>query len=359
MDEKSPALCVFIDLAKAFDTVCHQKLFEKLKCMGLRGKVFSLLKSYLLDRVQVTQIADERSEPKAVRFGVPQGTVLGPVLFTIYINDFLKMETAGRKLCFADDTAIMYRADTWNELQTTVERDLVTVKNWFDLNLLTINFNKSKYILFSSYLNKNVEIEKLNLGEYEIERVRYIKYLGVFIDQHLRWDRHAQHIAQKIRSILQKFKFLKSFLNIKQLMTLYCSLVQSHIYYGILGWGGIIDSHLKSVNVVQKWILKIIYGRDKQYPSNELFLESKVMDARQLFCLRMLLRIFKKPSEAIIQNQNPYNTRNGFLSSFRPRANKSVGQRSFFYLAPRLYDIIPDDLKGISTYKQYVKKNKE
>ena len=117
LDKNQPCLGIYIDLVKAFDTVCHKKLLNKLRNCGIRGNVLNLLKSYLTDRVQYVKIDNYISSPNSVKYGVPQGSVLGPILFILYINHLLSLKFEGTIISFADDTAILYKSDTWQDLK--------------------------------------------------------------------------------------------------------------------------------------------------------------------------------------------------------------------------------------------------
>ena len=146
LDGSRSSLCIFLDLAKAFDTVDHQQLLNKQERVGIRGIALKLLTSYLYGRRQIVRVQNEMSEPRNVTYGVPQGTVLGPILFTLYVNDILTLQISGKILSFADDTAIYYSSESCNQIKTDVERDLKKIKQLFDSKKLTINYDKTVYL---------------------------------------------------------------------------------------------------------------------------------------------------------------------------------------------------------------------
>ena len=164
LDNSIPTLCIFIDLAKAFDTICHSKLLKKLEKIGFRGTSQKLMESYLKNREQRVEIDGVMSDSATTEYGIPQGTVLGPILFNIYINDLLKLPSEGKIVSFADDTVIMYTESTWAKVKAKAEKDFATFKKWFDTNVLTINCNKTKYLPFTSY-----QIHLPNLGPFAID----------------------------------------------------------------------------------------------------------------------------------------------------------------------------------------------
>lgn len=356
-----PALCVFLDLSKAFDTVCHAQLIECLETVGFRGTPLSLMKSYLSDRKQLVEINGAQSKKAFVQYGVPQGTVLGPILFTLYVNELLNLNSSGKVISFADDTALFYTANSWAELKTKAEIDLGNIKHFFDKKLLTINFKKTKFIPFASYKNTLPNFDSLqikqDINNFEIEKTNTIKYLGVHLDSNLHWDTHITSIVNNLRGLLYKFKFMKSFLDVKSLKTIYYGLIESRLRYGIIGWGSTTYNHIKQLLVIQKKILKIMLGKENTYASNELFQDAQVLDIRQLYFLHVVTRQYSYNSE-LKPIDHIYETRYKQHAVKTQVAAKSVGQRSHAYLAPRFYNYLPLDIKNsvsLNIFKRKVK----
>lgn len=353
LDRTQPCLGIYIDLAKAFDTVCHKKLLNKLKNCGIRGNVLNLLKSYLTDRVQYVKIDNYISSANSVKYGVPQGTVLGPILFTLYINNLLSLKVEGTIISFADDTVILYKSDTWQNLKNKAENDFKNIKKWFDYNLLTINYNKTNYLPFTSYSNHLPNLGPLKIEEtIEIPEVTSVKYLGIIIDRHMRWNLHVNSLTKKLRGLLSTFKYLKSYLDVADLKIIYYALVQSLISYGIIGWGGVNESHLKQLNNVQKWIIRIIFSKSITYPSDLLYEECQLFDAKQLFYLKISLKTFKNKTN-IKQIEHTYDTRTKQNSCLKPRSIKTIGQKSYTYLESRVYNSLPLNLRNIDKYTTF------
>ena len=359
LDNNKAVLCVFLDLAKAFDTVNHTKLLTVLEDLGFRGVALDLIGGYLENRVQRVKVGGELSEPLTVEYGVPQGTVLGPVLFTMYINGLLNQNTTGDISSFADDTVIMYTAENWNELKTIAEGDLKIVKSWFDEMYLTINFDKTKFIPFScnranipAYSHLRIIIEN---REFAIYKTNSVQYLGIEIDRFLRWDVHVNNLIKKLRSIIFKFRQLKSFMNHKNLKMIYHALVESLLQYGITGWGSLYKSHLDPLEKVQKIFIKIICSRGRLFPTDQLFRLSGLMDIRQLFSYRLLLLQFRKkiPLTHIIHT---YDTRHKKVTKIKTgKANKSIGQRMPKFILNVLYGKLPDFIRNFSSFFKYKK----
>lgn len=341
-----PCLCIFIDLSKAFDTVSHQLLLQSLEDVGVRGNCLSLFKSYLADRRQTVRIANVYSDMLSINYGIPQGSVLGPILFNLYINGLFSHKTSGSIIGFADDTAIFYEANSWVELKEKAENDFILIKNWLENRLLTINYEKTSYIPFScnSFGSPSFNTLNINMGTeaLTISREKTVKYLGVIIDEHLKWDRHIYYIVNKLRLILYTFKKLRDILPLPYLKTLYHSLVESHIRYGLLVWGAASKNHIKPLEIMQRRFIKMIYRKNNRYPSDKLYQESLILDIRQLYFFQACIKYHTK------QHAEPpvhlYNTRqkHQFVT---PLMLKTATQRTYFYMGPKLYNSIPNEIK--------------
>ena len=359
IDEKCPTLCIFVDLAKAFDTVDHSQLLRILEGIGFRGTSYNLMNSYLSNRTQCTKINNVISSTEIVKYGVPQGTVLGPILFNIYLNDLYKLPVEGDVVSFADDTAIIYKASDWKILKATAETDFKHIIEWFDSRLLTINFSKTHYIPFTSYSRHLPDFDSLSISTNNINivisSVRSIKYLGIMIDCHLKWDIHINYLISKLRYTTYRFKYLSRLLSINQMRTLYYALIESHITYGIVAWGAAANSYIKNLEIVQKCILKIIYHKTNTYPTNELYSETNIFDPRQLFFLTVITRQ-QKHKNKLVNIEHNYNTRYRQNASHLPKPEKNILLRSYIYLGPKLYNLIPHEMKQINSLNLF--KNK-
>lgn len=348
LDSNKPSLCVFIDLAKAFDTVSHTLLLESLNNIGIRGSTLDLFESYLSGRHQCVKINDFLSDLRRIEYGVPQGTVLGPILFNIYLNDLFSVQTKGNITTYADDTAIFYTAENWMVLKHIVEEDINNIKEWFDSKLLTVNFNKTYYLPICSNKNSLPTFQNLTVSnQFQISCKTEFKYLGIIIDSHLKWDKHVIYITKKLLSLIYKIKTLRNVLNIDSLKIIYYSLVESHINYGILAWGGVGKTILNKLIIVQKKILKIMFNKEITYPSERLFKETRLLDPRQLFFYHSMLHQ-QKTKHNLKKGDHKYNTRNKDNLYLPPFMKKAIGQKSYAYLSSMLYNQLPIELQNIS-----------
>lgn len=357
LDDRKSCLGVFIDLAKAFDSVCHQLLLEKLEHIGMRGNTIKLFKSYLENRKQYVDINGCLSSEKTVISGVPQGTVLGPILFLIYLNDLLKLDTTGTLISFADDTVVLFTANSWDEVKQKAEKGMKLINKWFNENRVTMNVQKTKIIPFTSYEKYLPTYNTIIINSTDVEYSKSVKYLGIYIDSFLRWNIHVDHLKQKLRTLIYKFYQFRNILKLNSLKLLYFALVESHLRYCIIGWGGVNKNLTQQLGRVQKRILKIIYKKSINFPSQLLFSELKVLDIRQLFAKSTLLHLQKHKFQ-VQKVEHKKNTRSQNLDNlFRPRSRKAIGQKTFTYIGPRIYNLLPEnvkDLRNIHSFKRQI-----
>ena len=195
---------IFIDLEKAFDTVHHDILCDKLKAYGLRGNINNLLKSYLSNRKQMVSINGFDSTLKDVTCGVPQGSSLGPLLFLLYINDFRLCLSKTSMGHFADDTFIIYNSTKAKTIETITNTELKLVTKWLRLNKLSFNTSKTELIFFNSTKhNVNLENIYINFNGKRLTPVEHIKYLGVFIDKSLLCNHHVNELSKKLSRAIE------------------------------------------------------------------------------------------------------------------------------------------------------------
>lgn len=288
-NDQNYSMGVFIDLKKAFDTVNHTILLRKLHHYGFRGMSYLWFENYLRGRVQFVQIEDVASEKRQIECGVPQGSVLGPLLFLLYIND-LHLSTNLFTILFADDTTFQHTSLNLNDLFDTVNTELEKIRIWFQSNKLTLNVSKTKFMIFTKKRRKiNTEGLELKIGQEAIERIgddlptSNFKFLGHVIDEHLTWKDHINHIHSKMSSGNYALARCKHFLPQSVRLTLYNSLVKPHLEYGILAWGGVGDSLLKKITIIQKKAVRNIAGRDSRARSNPLFQSLSILKINDIY----------------------------------------------------------------------------
>ena len=227
-----------MDLFKAFDTVNHNLLLQKLyKNFGIRGKPLDLIKDYLQERYQYTSFNGINSETLKISCGVPQGSCLGPLFFLLYIND-LPMSSNFNITLFADDAYLALSSSDLETLERKTNIELCKVDRWFRQNRLSINYNKTFYMLFNKHLKKNLSSNfQLFFNQKLLQRQQAVKYLGITIDDKLNWHTQLKSISLQLARCSGVFYRLRNLIPIHILKMIYFSLVCSRLQYGILSWG--------------------------------------------------------------------------------------------------------------------------
>ena len=268
LSKKQHVLAVFIDLSKAFDTLDHKILLDKLYNYGIRGSTHKLLTSYLTNRQQYTNALGEDSDKLPILYGVPQGSCLGPLLFLIYINDLVKSTCLSEFVLFADDTNIFVSANSKKLVYEYADSVLRAVCNYMNANKLHINQAKCCYMYFSPNKKRGtIDDEDLNLkiSGKEIELVQEAKFLGVIIDDKLSWTPHIQNLTKKLKCHIGCINRIKNNIPAKLHRQLYHTLFESHLTYGITVWGGGSFSKLEPLFTMQKKCLRILFGNKDAY----------------------------------------------------------------------------------------------
>ena len=366
INENKKCLVIFLDLGKAFDTVTHRILLEKMEQIGIRGVAHKLYKDYLSNRTQTVKILSTLSSNKTVEFGVPQGTVLGPVLFSIYINEIMKLVPDAEVVCFADDTAIIIKENSWQKVKQVAEEVISKIKAWFDKNYLTLNASKSCFVCFSmtrAGLVQLNELKELTIHRFDclrstqgccnlmIERREQVKYLGVEFDMYLSWKKHVECVSGRIRKLIYKFYQLRQFMSWQMLKSVYFALVESILGYCISVWGATFKSILSPLVVTQKYVLKVMLHKKRRYPTEVLFREARILRVNQLY-VKSVIRLLTRKSNYLHKIEHNKNTRNIAVNNVAcPRAKSTKYQRYLLYTAPKLFNMLPQVFRVVSFKK--------
>ena len=249
------SLGLFIDLSKAFDTLDHRILINKLEFYGIRGKALEWFKSYLTNRQQYVQYNGVQSNIMHIKTGVPQGSILGPLLFLIYINDIVKASELLYLILFADDTNVFIYHKDPKRLQDMCNTEIDRLSQWFKANKLSLNITKTNYILYSPRSKSGLQSSEsfsVELDGTRIERVSYAKFLGVYIDDKLTWHKHIQEISTKISKNIGIMSRISYKLNSSILLKLYNTLILPYLSYCNMIWTMASDTVLTKLFILQK-----------------------------------------------------------------------------------------------------------
>ena len=237
LDNSHIPCAIFLDLSKAFDTLNYKILLRKLKYYGLGNIAYNLIENYLTNRQQFVKLGNVKSKLIPMLIGVPQGLILGPLLFSIYINDLPKSCPKLNCIMYADDTTLYSSLENFdsNNIEREINYELEKVNLWLKANKLSLNVKKTKCMFF--HKRKTLPHINLSLNDVIIENVPKFNYLGIIIDEHLSWNSHIEMIGLKVSKAIGIINHLKSIYPQCVLFTLYNSLIISHMLYGILLWG--------------------------------------------------------------------------------------------------------------------------
>ena len=361
-------------MSKAFDTIDHNTLLSKLSRYGIRGNAQNLIKSYLSDRTQYTEVLNEKSESLIIKFGVPQGSVLGPLLFILYINDILHASNLGTFILFADDTNIFVEGKTAEEAYELGNALLHSVQKYMYLNKLHINMTKCCYIHFKpKKLRIGAQTEPLSTNQLyingcPIKKTSQTKFLGVTIDEGLTWDPHIAALRRKLNYALATLSRIKDNLPTHLHKDLYHTLFESHLTYCISVWGGVPLYKIARLWLAQKHCVRILFGNKEAFLdkfrtaararpfSNQLlgpdfylrehtkplFHEHKILNFRNLYAYHTYMEAFK-----ILKLRNPIAIYEQFTISHRKQTMliSTTPADNFIARSTKIWNIITPKLK--------------
>ncbi len=280
IDKGEYTVGIFVDLKKAFDTINHNILIQKINFYGVRGLCANWVSSYLENRKQMVCIDDEVSQMQHCKCGVPQGSILGPTLFLLYINDIFRVSGIMKLILFADDTNMFCSGSDVNELMEMVEIELNKFSEWFIVNKLSLNLAKTSFMIFHS---KAVNITGgIAITGVNIKRVFTTKFLGVYIDTQFNWKEHIKVIQTKVAkgiSILWKVKFRLSTSVLRQL---YMSLILPYLTYCCEVWGNTYKTSLEKLFLFQKKIVRLISKSDYRSHTAPMFQDLHLLPIYEL-----------------------------------------------------------------------------
>jgi hypothetical protein len=271
LDSNKFACGTFIDLQKAFDTVDHSILLEKLKYYGIRGLANNWFRSYLSDRRQFVSINGADSKLLFNKIGVPQGSVFGPLLFILYINDLRFSVSNSIVHHFADDTNLLTISNSINSLNKMINYDLKCLTNWLKANKIALNIKKTEFVIFRKKRNSAVNFPTVKMDGKKLFPSTVIKYLGVHIDEHLSWNNHINQLTVKLSRANGILAKIRHFVSLDILRSIYFAIFESHIRYGCIVWGQKGTSLRSSISVLQNTAIRIISFSDIFAKSKPLY----------------------------------------------------------------------------------------
>ena len=357
MEDKLYSCAVFLDLAKAFDTIDHQILINKLHHYGIRGLAGQLIKNYLSNRTQRTKINNVFSNYNNITSGIPQGSILGPLLFILYINDMPHSSNFIVRL-FADDACLILANKDQKLLEITVNQELQKIEDWIQINKLTVNYEKSKFVIFNR--KNSTKQFRIKMQGNQIEQLTDIKYLGIQLDDKLNWKKQINRVKTKLSSASYIIAKSKNYLDQQTLKLLYYTLAFPHINYCLTAWGGTYKTTLQPIVKLQNRIIRIISYNSFLCPTKPLYLHHKILPFNQLYKLNTLILIHKIKNKTIsgytnilqLTNTHNYNTRISSSNNYYQHYNRTThGQSTSSVKGTKFWQTIPVELKELPLYK--------
>ena len=316
MDKRRTPVNFYLDLSKAFDSLSHYILLNKLQHYGLCDVALNLLKSYLTNRKQFVQYNEYSSDMKYSHNGVPQGSILGPLLFLVYINDLPNSSKLFNFLMYADDTTLYCCLEdiTSKNKSHIINIELEGVHSWLKANRLALNVNKTKYMLFSKRKNDHSSEINVKINNNDIQSVTEFNFLGLYLNSKLNWDTHVNIISKKISRAVGIIKKMQLLFPKRILISLYNTLILPHINYCLLSWGS--SNATETIFLQQKKAIRAISSASHNAHTEPLFKIFNILKLKDIFNFRLLTFYYN-----LKHNKVPH-----YIATFLPNTSIAINR---------------------------------
>ena len=360
IDDNMYTAGIFMDLSKAFDTIDHDILLHKLYHYGFRGISYKWFENYLSNRKQFVSFNGAQSSNEHVICGVPQGSILGPLLFIVYMNDICNTSTLLSFILFADDTTVCYSDSNVKRLCETMNRELKEVVNWFKCNKLSLNATKTNLMFFGTphQTNNITNDNHIYLDGCKLTRVYEAKFLGITLDHNLTWRSHINSICKTCCRNIGVLNKLKHFLPKPNMYQLYCTLILPFLTYGILLWGNANRNSLDRIVKLQKRAVRIITNSSYLSHTKPLFEKFNMLDVHQLYKKELGIFMYKYHNGLLprsfdnvfinMKSIHNYDTRG--KDNYRAEVHRLNNGLS---LGPRLWNSLPKEMKEANCLSKF------
>uniref|UniRef100_A0A1Y1K185 Reverse transcriptase domain-containing protein n=1 Tax=Photinus pyralis TaxID=7054 RepID=A0A1Y1K185_PHOPY len=354
--KKELPIGIYCDITKAFDCANHNLLLQKLSRYGVRGTALNWLEKFLKNRTQYVSLrhsnkgytTNVNSDIIKLNVGTPQGSILAPILFTLFTNDVLSCIPVDATLSlYADDTAVVVSHPDENELRATCILTIENLSRWFENNLLFLNHSKTKFLQFHNYQNTNTLDINISVNDANLEKSTTVKFLGVVLDDTLSWISHNENLIKQLNTECYRVRYLRYYLDVKQLRMFYFACIESRLRYGLCLWGR--SSTFNQVFVTQKRIVRCTCGANYTQPCRPIFTKLRILPLPYLYILEVCKIIFKNKHQLPHNcDIHKYHTRN--TNDLRvPRGRTNVNQSSPYIIGAKIFNSLPFPLKRPTT----------
>ena len=355
---------VFVDLKKAFDTVDHNILLQKLNHYGVQELDLKWFESYLSNRKQFIRIDGVDSSIQNINTGVPQGSCLGPLLFLVYINDLPYSVKNAKVSIYADDTSLALQSENISQLTAALNDDLRNLHLWLKGNKLSLNVAKTQSLLISTkhrqaVMKDQAVILALDICNEPVVAAENIKYLGVYIDKSLDWEKHIQEVSKKVSRSLGVIKYCKRFLPFDTLKCLYKSILDPHFRYCCPVWGVAGASEINHLQKLQNRAARIITSSSYDAPSKMLIKQLGWRTIEEIIQYESRVMVYKSVNGLAPQYLQDIFTRNSENPSYElrstatdlhiPKRNTASGQKGFSFRGSKLWNSLSAEIKSAPT----------
>lgn len=355
-------IAVFLDFQRAFETIESKLAIDKLEKYGISGTTLNWFKSYLNGRKQTVKIGESISQTVDNNLGVPQGSILGPLIFILYVNNMVNCLKFSKAKMFADDTLIYIVADSLHDAMSKINSDLDTLFMKLCQNKLKLNVDKTKAMVITNKLI-NINDLKIFINGSKLDIVNEIKYLGVILDNKLKFDSNVSQICKKIGQKLNVLNRLRHELNQNQKLYLYKTIIQPHFMYcpSIIFLAN--ESEISRLQVLQNKCMRQILKADRFTSGDDMLKLLKLMNVNQLITFRTLIFIFniihglapQYLSDRILYNQNLIRQLRNKNQILLTNATKTCSQNALFYKGIQLFNSLPEYIKSENSKPKFQK----
>jgi hypothetical protein len=337
-----------------------------LQKINISGPALKLLSSFIRDRSQFVVLEQIASDRKPIRSGVPQGSILGPLLFLIYINGILKLNIHSYIQLYADDAVLVVSATSFSVLMNKMSEDLSLISNWLQSIGLTLNTSKSKFLIIRKINTNTSDIfQTVHFQDSSITSCSHYNYLGLVVDENLNWQLHLKKVCSKLSSFAYIFRKVRYHINANTLKQLYYAYVHSHLTYLIPIWGSCPTYYFKNLQFLQNKILKIITFKRFDTPTVDLY-NNEVLSVHQQYIYESIFNIFKMFNGFLKTNFNlttniqitGVSTRSSALIRL-PSFRTASAQKTPFYKGVDLFNRLPSQIKNITSISIFKRRLKE